>query len=170
MTWAYIMRATSGLKLVRSCPGMLKARKSKFSASVGNCREAARPVPSMPGTYSIRGSSVALSLSCCGRYGLTKRGGPSAKQAFGELSCCKSTDVALSKRALMSDESLKATESWGMDFLSAPMALVLCEIPLMAMIICDPGACCLSRQDCINQFILIYKTRPNPSFLAIPGG
>lgn len=64
---AYMMRFLRGLKGVRSCPGILRARRSKFSASVGNCLEAAKPVPSMPGTYSSRGSSVALSASVPGR-------------------------------------------------------------------------------------------------------
>ena len=62
MIKAYMILVTNWLKVLLSSAGILSALRSKASASVGNCREAASPVPSMPGMYSIMGSSPICSF------------------------------------------------------------------------------------------------------------
>ena len=78
--WTHSVSLTRASKGVLSCEGMLSAWRSKASARYGNCREAARPVPSMPGRYTMRGRSSWVALGARpGMYGLMKRGGPPAR-------------------------------------------------------------------------------------------
>ena len=80
----YSVSLTRASKGVLSCEGMLSACRSKASARYGNCREAARPVPSMPGRYTMRGRSSWVALGARpGMYGLMKRGGPPARHTAG---------------------------------------------------------------------------------------
>ena len=76
---AYSTSLTRPAKGVRSLPGMLSAVRSKASTKLGNCRLAARPVPSMPGKYSSIGRLAdCVAVLRPGTYGLTKRGGAPA--------------------------------------------------------------------------------------------
>ena len=78
---AYTTSCTSFLKGVRSLPGTLRALRSNSLTREGNCLEAASPVPSMPGRYTMSGRSAGLMPgSLVGMYGLMKRGGPPANK------------------------------------------------------------------------------------------
>ena len=74
---AHSIRLIRPSKGVLSAPGMDSACRSNASTRKGNCREAAKPVPSMPGRYTIRGSvDWSTRVDLPGINGLMKRGGP----------------------------------------------------------------------------------------------
>ena len=76
---AYLMASTRPVNGVLSLCGTLNALKSKEPMSVGNWREAAIPVPSIPGMYSINGRCATWrSGGKPGTDGIMKLGFPSA--------------------------------------------------------------------------------------------
>ena len=71
--------STSVEKLERSVGGVTRVTRSNRCSKLGNCRAAARPVPSMPGRYTMSGSELRPArgrrASAEGKAEL-RRGGP----------------------------------------------------------------------------------------------